>query len=220
MEHIDIILFAALAVFVLIRLWSVLGRRNDDEPQRPNPFATPASGEEDGVIVRPARARSPATPLLTAEGHAVASLAGGLDKIREKEPTFDEKAFLQGAKTAFAMIVGSFAKGDLSPVERFLGPAVLGPFQKVVAARKAAGHIHENRIEKIADAEIEAAHLEGEKAFLTVGFVSHQMNVTRDASGSVVAGAADKIEEVRDLWVFARDLKSDDPNWRLVETRS
>ncbi|MDD5585823.1 MAG: Tim44/TimA family putative adaptor protein [Alphaproteobacteria bacterium] len=222
MNNLDIILLAAIAAFILGRLWLVLGRRNDDEPERPNPFAASLPGEKDeeDVMVLPKSVPGTEPPVITPEGHAVASLAGALDLIRETDPAFDEKTFLQGAKTAFTIIVETFAKGDLSPVSAWLAPSVRESFEKAVAARKEAGETLEAHIERIADADIARARLEDSRAFLTVDFTSHQTNVVRNAAGQIVLGAPGQTEEIRDTWTFARDLKSDDPNWQLVETQA
>lgn len=222
MAYLDIILFAAIAAFVLGRLWLVLGRRNEDDPQRPNPFATPAPQQQDeeGVTLHAAKARALPAPAegLTPGGHAPASLAGALDQIRALDTTFDEKQFLQGAKTAFRMIVEDFAKGDLGHVAGFIAPAVLEPFQQSVAERRAKGHTLENRLDRITESEVSAARVEGSRALITVDFTSLQMNVTRDRHGAILDGSPDRVEEVHDRWVFARDTKSPDPNWQLVET--
>jgi predicted lipid-binding transport protein (Tim44 family) len=222
MDYLDIIVFAALAVFIFARLWAVLGRRNEDEPQKSNPFTAhvPVVRDEEDVMVLPDRARSPETPVITAAGHALTSLAGVLDQIKGLDPFFDEKQFLQGAKTAFSLIVEGFARGDLSATARWLAPSVLDSFQKAVAARQDAGHVFEGKVERIADAEISAAKLDGSRALLTVTFVSVQANVLRDGHGQVLSGTPGQAEEIRDAWGFSRDLQSTDPNWILVETRS
>jgi len=222
MEYLDIIVFAAVAVVLLVRLWGTLGRRNGDEPERPNPFIAPptASHDEEDVMVLPDRARAQPSPLITAEGHAADSLAGAIDRIKALDPAFDEKKFLEGAKIAFARIVEAFAKGDLTGAGKILAPSVREGFQKAVDARRAARETLESRIGKMVSADVVAAQVEETKASLTVEFVSNQINVTRGASGAVVSGSPQQAEEIRDVWVFARDMKSPDPNWQLVETRS
>ncbi len=225
MDHIDILIYAAVTVFLLSRLWAVLGRRDDDEAERPprnNPFGSSENGQvdEEDVMVLEGRVKSVTPAILTQGGHAPASLAGALDQIRSQDPLFDEKKFLDGAKAAFTKIVGCFASGDLSPVERFLGPAVYQPFLKAIDARRAAGQTLENRIERLAAADIVAAKTEESSAILSVEFVSHQVNVLRDASGQILDGAVGQAEEVRDLWVFSRDMRSANPNWQLIETRA
>jgi predicted lipid-binding transport protein (Tim44 family) len=170
-------------------------------------------------MVLPERQITPEALAITAAGHAPASLAGVLDQIKEADPSFDEKLFLQGAKEAFARIVEGFAKGDLSRIGHWLAPPVLESFYRAIDDRKAKGQTLESRLDSISEADIAAARLDGSQAALTVTFVSAQTNVTRDAQGAVVAGAEDRPEEIRDVWVFARDLKEADPNWILVETR-
>jgi predicted lipid-binding transport protein (Tim44 family) len=225
MPYLDIIIFAVIAAFLLTRLWSVLGRRDDDGPQRSNPFATPAKPQQDeeDVMVLPDRAKALPPPGATS-AYAPDSLAGVLERIREiVGPTpspFDEKEFLQGAKTAFAMIVGDFAKGDMARSARILAPPVLERFRKAIGDRVAAGQTLEHRMDRIADAGVTAARLEGDRALVTVDFTSHQVNVTRDAQGNVMAGTPGRAGEIHDRWIFARDLKSADPNWQLVETEN
>ncbi len=217
----DIIIFAAISVFLLVRLWSVLGRRGDDETQRPNPFVKPAapSHDDEDVMVLPDRAKALPPPLAPL-AHAPASLAGVLDQIQALDPAFDEKKFLQGAKAAFAMIVEEFAKGELARSSRILAEPVLQQFQKVITDRTAAGQTLESHMDRVAEANVVAARLEEGRALLTVDFVSYQINVLRDAQGQIIDGTPNHAEEIHDRWVFAHDMKSDDPNWQLVETRS
>ncbi len=227
MENFDIFIYAAITIFLLSRLWQLFGQRDEDEGEdrpssRPNPFATPEKPQtdEEDVMVLEGRARAVEPSVLTPQGHAPTSLAGALDQFRATDPAFHEKKFLDGAKTLFTKIVECFAAGDLGPVTRFLSPAVLQPFEKAIAARKEAGQTLENRIERLAAADIVAAKLEGSAATISVEFISHQTNLLRGADGQVLDGRPGQAEEVRDLWVFRRDLRDENPNWQLVETRS
>jgi predicted lipid-binding transport protein (Tim44 family) len=222
MNHLDILLFAAITVFVLVRLWLVLGRRNDDEDERANPFASsPSSQDDEDVLVlpKPKPAETDAT-VITPAGHAISSLAGVMDQIKTLDPAFDEKTFLQGAKAAFALTVEGFVKGDLTPVARWLAPSVLARFQTAIEARRTAGETLEGHIERIAEADVTTARLEGARALLTVSFTSYQENVVRNAAGHILSGEPGQTEAIHDMWVFARDLSSDDPNWQLVETHA
>lgn len=222
MEMWDIVIYGAIAAFLFYRLWSVLGQKDDSNQVEPreNPFGPKESSKDDeeNVMVLEGRARPIVPSLLSA--YAPTSLAGVLDQVRATDPAFNEKQFIEGAKIAFQRIVGAFALGDLTPVARFLGPAVRGPFESALGQRKTAGHTVEGRIEKIIAADIVAARFEDSKALLTVEFVSHQVNIVRDAQGQVVEGTPGRAEEVRDIWIFARDVSSPDPNWTLVETHS
>ena len=226
MANIDIIVYALVAGILLVRLWAVFGRRNDEDRQRPNPFATPAPGlRKDGDVPfrldsgrRDDLASLPLgqTPILAAP----MSLLGSLEQVRQLDPGFDEKQFLQNARTVFSTVVAGFAKGDLSDAARLLSPSVLAGFQSAIEARKVAGETLETRIPRIKDAETTAARIEDNRILVTVRFASEQENILRDASVNVMHGAPGKTEEITDLWTFARDAKSPGSEWRLVETRS
>jgi predicted lipid-binding transport protein (Tim44 family) len=222
MAHLDIIIYALIAVVLLVRLWAVFGRRNDSDRQRPNPFITPAPGvrDDEDVMVLAERGRKPGAPPLAPLAAAPQSLQGTLDAIKQLDPSFDEKQFLQNMRTLFTKIVDAFAKGDLADVKAYLGPVVLSRFAAAIAARKAAGETLSCRIVRIRDAETAAARLEDSRVFITMRIVSEQENILRDTAGEIVSGAAGKVEEITDLWTFARDMKSPNPAWQLVETKS
>lgn len=221
MAHADIIIYGVIAVVLLVRLWAVLGRRNEEDRQRPNPFATPAPGPADddsGAIVRPQlRGNAPASSF-TPISVAPLSLAGGLEQIKEVDISFDEKQFLQDAKEMFSSVVGAFAKGDLSSVKDRLGAAVLPHFAAAINARQKAGETLENKVVRVREAEVTAARAENNRAIIAVRFVSEQENILRDASGNVLSGAPGKLEEITDLWTFARDAK--ETGWQVIETKS
>ena len=221
MANLDIIIYALVAVVLLVRLWSVLGRRNDDERQRPNPFATPAPdakenapfqlepGKNDGV--RPAFGPMALAPT---------SLAGALEQIKQLDPTFDEKTFLSDARATFTTVVVGFAKGDIAEIEPLLGATVLPGFKSAMEARQKAGETLETNIARIRDAEVTTASVGENSAFITVRITSEQENILRDAGGKILHGTPGQPEEIVDLWTFARDVKAPNAPWRLVETRS
>jgi predicted lipid-binding transport protein (Tim44 family) len=230
----DLILYAVIAVVILTRLWSVLGTRNDGDIERPNPFAVPADDKKSGQTQDAAFAANPRPGdrpndrpgnrpvLLKTFQAAPASLAGGLEQVKQLDPAFDEKQFLQGARAAFTMIIEDFAQGDMARSERFLAPAVLAHFRAALEARRQAGQTLENKIDGIAEAEIIAARTDGKQAYLTVRFVSRQQTTLRDAAGQTIGGSGnssgDKLDEVTDIWTFVRDTASIDPNWQLAST--
>jgi len=216
---VDIVVFALIAGFLVFRLRSVLGRRHGDERVRPNPFVTEAGAPPpaDNVITLPTR---PAPVAEEEPDNEPYSLATGLSRIRAVDPTFDEKAFVQGAGQAFQMIVGAFAKGDTAALRPLLSDDVYENFARAIRARVSAGESHETRIDTISDADLLEARLEGRTAFVTIKFISQQMNVSRDANGQVIDGDASRAIEVVDIWTFARNTRSRDPNWLLVETRT
>jgi predicted lipid-binding transport protein (Tim44 family) len=222
MAHADIIIYGVIAVVLLARLWFVFGRRNEEDRQRPNPFATPAPGpaDDNGAAIQRAQPRGnapvPFAPILVAP----MSLAGGLEQIRQIDASFDEKQFLQDAKGIFTNIVGAFARGDLSTVKDRLGAAVLPHFAAAINIRKKAGETLENKVIRIRETEVTAARAEGNRAVIAVRFVSEQENILCDASGNTVSGAPGKAEEITDLWTFARDAGDSKTGWQVIETKS
>lgn len=216
---IEIVVFAMIAAFLVFRLRSVLGRRNGEERQRPNPYAAPRPGQDlpDNVVVLPERGR---TADATAEDEGPPSLAVGLARIKAADPSFEEKPFVQGAQSAFEMIVQAFAKGDTTALRPLLSDDVYDNFAAAIRSRTAAGETLETRVERIKDADLLEARMEGRNAVITAKFVSDQVNVTRDTAGTVVDGDPERVQEVTDIWTFARDTRSRDPNWLLVETRT
>jgi predicted lipid-binding transport protein (Tim44 family) len=213
---IDILVYAVIAALLLGRLWAVLGTRNEDDPQRPNPFEPPSGlrpGREDeppqtNVV---SRMMPPPPP--------PRSLAGGLAQVSAADSSFEEKQFLQESRDIFTSIVGAYAAGNLAVVSEFLSPTILGHFQRAVDARTAAGQKAQTTISQIKETEVVAARAEDKKAFVTVRFVSDQENILRDASGTIIGGAEKKYEEVTDIWTFARDTQAPGAKWVVVETK-
>lgn len=216
---IDTIILAVIAVLLFARLWTVLGRRNDEDKLRPNPFLAPLfpaqNKKEQDPKKEPVRELP---PLLQSFKAPPTSLAGGLEQIKHRDPAFDEKQFLQTAKLHFTLIVEDFAKGDLTQITSLLAPAVAAHFQTALEARNKAGQKAESKIISIKEADTDAARLDGDQARITVRFVSIQENILRDANGQVIGGAPGKREEVTDLWTFTRDMVVADANWLLAET--
>jgi predicted lipid-binding transport protein (Tim44 family) len=216
---VDLILFGMVAAFLVLRLRGILGKRTGFErpPRQPERVpGAPVPGrvvEADAVDVAPAEAvrtgvpdpRSPA-------GQAVA-------RIRAVDPTFDPANFLAGARGAFAMIVEAFARGDRETLRGLLSDETYAGFEQAITARESAGETQRTELRAITEMAIDGAELRGTTADVTVRIVSDQVNMTMAADGSVVSGA-DAVTELVDVWTFQRDLRSSDPTWRLVGTRS
>jgi len=217
----SIIFFAIVALFLVFRLRSVLGRRTGQERYR-DPFAqrsTPPPPANAPMPGAPSEGRGPiiegtATPV------SDAPLAAGLAKLKSADRTFDERAFLKGARGAFEIIVNAFAAGDTGALKPLLNAEVYRSFAEAIQQRQAARETHETNLLTVKDCELTEAGLEGNAAFVTVKFVSDQVNVTRAADGKVIDGDPDRVVEKTDFWTFSRDTRSRDPNWQLVATRS
>ena len=128
--------------------------------------------------------------------------------------------FVGGARSAFEMIVHAFASGDTATLRPLLSDEVYERFAEAIRHRVEAKETHETTLVAIKSADIEEAELNGRTAFVTMKFVSDQINVTRTADGQIVDGEPDHVVEKTDFWTFARNTRSQDPNWLLVATRS
>jgi len=214
------LIFAAVAAFVLFKLRSVLGRREGHEQQEPDYFAeaersaeAAAETNNDNVVQMPNRA---GREQLDMDPNSPA--ADGLRDIQAADGSFDPAQFLEGAKAAFEMIVGAFANGDRNTLRPLLASDVYASFEQAIADREQAGESLETTFIGFKSANITAAAMQGKDARVTVTFVSEQSNAVRDADGNVVDGDPAAIDKITDIWTFARDTGSRDPNWQLVET--
>jgi predicted lipid-binding transport protein (Tim44 family) len=212
----DIIFFAMVAAFLVLRLRSVLGRRTGNERPPPGlaPRRAPGMGPADNVIDL-AAVRKP-----DAEAPIPGPAGPGLSAIRAADPSFAPEGFLEGARAAFGMIVAAFAAGDTRTLRPLLSDEVYRHFAAAIEARAKAGERLETELVRIRSAEAVEAGLEGGLARITVRFASDQVNVLRGTDGAVVEGDPDRVAEVVDEWSFARELRSPNPNWALVATRS
>jgi len=146
--------------------------------------------------------------------------AVGLDAVLAQDPAFDPQHFLTGARAAYEMIVTAYAEGDRRTLKNLLSREVLDGFDSVIRERENRGETSETRFVSIDKADIIGAELRGRSAQITVRFVSQLISVTRDRSGAVIDGNAERVTDVTDVWTFARDLSSRDPNWKLVATEA
>lgn len=223
MSGLDIIFFAGVALFVGYRLYQVLGTRTGNErpPEMPDRTEMPSSNtaRPDAKpmpanvtpLPRPARAMPP-EPVI--EGPA----AAGIEALRQIDRTFSPAQFLDGARAAHDMIVHAFAAGDRETLKPLLDKDVYDSFDGAITAREAAGHKSEFTLVSQRSVDFTDAVMRGRIAEITVKFVSEIMSATRDAAGAVVDGVAGTVREVTDIWTFARDTRSSDPNWKLVAT--
>ncbi|MGH7097197.1 MAG: Tim44/TimA family putative adaptor protein [Stellaceae bacterium] len=220
-QYFDIILFAMIAVFLVLRLRSVLGRRTGVE-RRPDPSRNPftrrpgAAPDQIKVTTAPERSKPALAPLLAPP--PTDRLAAGLAAIRQADPGFDPDRFLDGARGALALIIDAFAKGDEAALRPLLGEDVRRAFTLAIEQRQTAKETLETRVLRIEDAEIVRAALHDQGARVVVKFVSQQINATRASDGSLIDGDPERPGEKIDTWTFARDTRTTDPNWLLVAT--
>jgi predicted lipid-binding transport protein (Tim44 family) len=228
------IIFLALAVFIFLRLRSVLGQRTGSERppyDRAAPNVVQRTQDNNNVVPMPGAVidQAPLAPTAdvappTDRWKGIAEqgtpLAQGLDAIVAQDSSFDPKHFISGARSAYEMIVLAFANGDRRALKDLLSSEVYDSFDGVIKDREKHEQKTETRFVSIDKAELVGAEARDRAAQLTVRFVSQMISVTRDKAGTIVDGNPDKVADITDVWTFARDTTSRDPNWKLVGTGS
>ena len=243
------LIFLVLAVVIFFKLRGVLGQRTGTERPPFDPFArrggdakqdgkgqdgktidaqpvagAPA-GEPDNVVALPrpagaAEAVVAADERITAVAEPGSPAAAGLAAILAVDRSFDPRQFLDGARTAYEMIVTAFARGDRKALKPLLGRDVFEGFARAIDEREQRGETVEFNFVGIDKSEIVDAALRGSSAQVTVRFLSKLVSATRDKAGEVVDGDPVLVSDVTDIWTFARDVSSRDPNWKLIATES
>lgn len=228
--EVEILFFAGIAAFIGYRLYMALGRRTGNERPPVDPFQrrerierpqAGASNQEEKVVPlsRGREAMRPVAKDSVFNRIAASSPLGlGLQAIRADDPGFDADAFFRGSKVAHEMIVKAFADGDRETLKPLLAPDVYASFEGAISAREKAGQKVDFAFVGLKSANIEDAGLRGRLAEVTVRFVSELISATKDAAGVVIEGAAGVVREVTDVWTFSRDVRSSDPNWKIVAT--
>ena len=222
-ELFDIILLGLLAGFIAFRLYSVLGRRTGHERSREEQLRLPDGAEpnpkpaaaKDNVVTLPER------PAQAGAGSAGATpLARALTDIKLADRSFDNERFLSGARSAYEMIVTSFARGERDVLRPLLSEDVFDTFERAIKSREARNVRVDFTFLKLKSSRISGAEMKGRTAEVTVTFESEVMMAGYDPSGALVEGDAKTPHSVTDIWTFARDTGSRDPNWALVATAS
>ena len=233
------IMFLVLAVVIILKLRSVLGRRTTDDEARidrnrslERARAAGKTGTNDKVVAMPRRERADQPSEATAAASAAEeervrgfaggdqSLAEGLLAIFRADGSFDPDGFVKGARQAYEMIVTAFAEGNRKALKNLLSKEVFDGFAGAISDREARGEIIDQSFVGINKADLLEAELKNGTAQVTVKFVSELISATRDRAGAVIAGDTKKIKEVVDIWTFAREVASRDPNWRLIATQA
>jgi predicted lipid-binding transport protein (Tim44 family) len=237
----DIILIGLVAVFLILRLRSVLGKRTGNErPPARDPFAPPApptaaprvgdapagASGNDNVVPLPSTAAPAPRPSLSTTGPGgiratvLPVATAGVAAIRAADPSFDPIGFSGGARAAFTTIVEAFAKDDTASLRPLLDGPTVASFEAAIRGRAERKEKAETTLIGFEASDISAASMQGTQAVVTVRFVSEQINVLRNAEGQIVDGNPNEVQKVVDLWTFRRDTKSSDPNWLLIKTES
>jgi predicted lipid-binding transport protein (Tim44 family) len=236
------LLFLVLAVVVFLKLRSVLGRRTGHEQTRYERYkaqreASQRNGKlagQEKVVTLPRREREPVDQRPLAEPQTrldveerVRGLAGdnaqaarGLVDLVRADAAFEPDGFLAGARAAYEIIVTAFAEGNRKTLKNLLSSEVYQGFSGAIGDRESRGEQVDQSFVGIKSADIVEAELKNGVAQLTIKFVSELISATRDRAGEVISGDPKRIKEVTDIWTFAREITSRDPNWKLIATQA
>lgn len=222
MGSVDIIILAALAGFVIWRLMAAFGTREGHEHPTGDPFTTRREGRtgarsgKDNVVQMPGTQAQPSNFAHVApEG---SPLSQGLMEIQLADRSFSPDTFLSGARQAYEMIVTAFANADRRSLRPLLDDETYDDFDAALRAREQEGQRVEMTFVGLESSRIIEATLRGSIAEVTVKFISEIISLTKNADGIVIEGDPQTVRKVTDVWTFARDTHSTDPNWLLVAT--
>jgi predicted lipid-binding transport protein (Tim44 family) len=216
-QMIQIIILAAIALFLVLRLRSVLGTRDGFEKKPPVPAPAPSSRRDRSFEVIEGGGPDPdIADFIDADGPAGKALAA----MKKADPNFGVHDFTHGARQAYEMIVMAYENGDLDTLRDLLSPEVYDPFAAAIEARRAKGYVVQAefigvREVTLVDAHFDPATAEGD---VTMRFVGELTSVVRDPQGAIVEGDAKEIKQQRDVWTFSRVMTSENPNWLLTGT--
>jgi predicted lipid-binding transport protein (Tim44 family) len=235
-DNIITLFFLIVAALIFLNLRSVLGKRTGTEKPPFDPFRRDQQDVErqsqpadDGKVITLPRRDQQSQPQADMPGryeiiddfaNPGTPLNDQLRQVYDNDPTFDPKQFVDGAKAAYEMIVQAFAEGDRKSLKTLLSNDVYQGFDQAITAREKAGETVKSTFVGIEKAEISNAAMDGSEVTITMRIVSQLISATYNSAGEVIEGNADTVAEVVDSWSFARDTRSRDPNWKLVQTQS
>jgi predicted lipid-binding transport protein (Tim44 family) len=212
----EIVLLAMVAAFLGLRLYSVLGRRAEQEEESvPQRFD---SDDKAAGLARPAAAAAVPAPRPVELQGVMPAVERGIREIGGADSRFDLTQFLEGARGAYRMVLEAFWQGDRETLRELCDDDVYAGFIAAIDAREAAGETMDNTLIRIEEVRIHSASLDGKMARIALLFVADIAAVTRDKEGNVIAGSLNDAIESRDVWTFSRNVSSRDPNWLLDET--
>ncbi|MEX4005963.1 Tim44/TimA family putative adaptor protein [Neoaquamicrobium sediminum] len=232
MEFFDFgtIFFLVAAIVIFFQLRNVLGRRTGNERQPFDPYTSARTSEKsdstaaENVVSLPRRKGGSEADDAYAAIDAFAKPGTDLNKslraIRDADPSFEPKTFVDGAKMAYEMIVMAYADGDRRTLKNLLSREVFDGFVAAIADRESRSEKIQSSFVGIDKADIVNTEMKGSEAHVTLRIVSELISATRNSAGEVIDGDPETVAEVKDVWTFARDTRSRDPNWKLVATEA
>jgi predicted lipid-binding transport protein (Tim44 family) len=218
----DLILLA-ISVYVGFKLFNSLGNKDYDDKIQPPKNAAP-----NNVVQFPEGLKQSAVDVKFEEINEESyeelekkhgsQIADQIKKIRKIDPTFTEAGFVKGADTAFEIILKAFSEGDKFTLRKLLSKEMYKDFEEEIDKRNKDTKTYENTLVAVLASNIKSIALERKYAKIAVEIVSEQINLIKDKKGDIIEGNPSSVNKISELWTFARNLSSSNPNWELVET--
>lgn len=212
---IQLLVLAGIAVFLILRLRSVLGTREGfEKPRVEAPMPTKRAQPSLDVI------EGGPDPDITDYVDENSDAATALGQMKSDDRSFNVREFLRGARGAYEMILAGFEKGELSEIKPFLSDDVFDAFAGVVAAREKEGlSVDFNFIGISETSLVDAEYNQMTKlAEISVRFLSESTSAVYNSNGDLIEGSPTDVKKQRDVWTFSRKMGTDDVNWFLVAT--
>jgi len=219
----DLIFFILVAAFLVVRLRSVLGKKTGNEKRPKDIFMyqdTPLGADKKSFLDSNQSIKNKLQNKLSYKKKNNLNNNSALEKICYFDKRFSPKNFLLGAKTAFQTIIQSYAKGEISKIKYLLSTNVFSIFSKEIKSRIKKKHILEHSLISLKSAGIEKINIKSNIADIVVKFVSEQVNLLKNEKGKILKGNDEYIENHTNYWTFSKDLKSSNPNWKLIVTKA
>lgn len=206
-SHFDLILLAALAGFLIFRLFSVLGQHNNK-----NKTSTNKTKENIGKGLLWAIPTNQAS-----DQKGTSNLANRLANLQHMDAQFTEQSFIKGAKVAYEVLFQAIRDADQKAIKSLCNPKVYQFFKDRIDTYLSRDWISNDELLRILSASIADIQLGSKTAKITVAFKSEQVHEMRDKQKRMVEGDPHQIEIIKEQWTFSRDIISDNPNWQLVD---
>jgi predicted lipid-binding transport protein (Tim44 family) len=208
----DVMIYAALATVVCVMMYSILGKQTGfgsgpDQKLDPQAFGMegPANDTEEGPDA------------IEREKDLQEAERLGLSAITRLDPSFSIAQFMDGANQAYSMILDAYAGGDRALLGELLTDETYAVYDAAITAREAAGQTQVTDLGRLRKTSISGARTEGSIGFIRVLYEAELTSALLDAEGKLVQGDPDVLSAVSEIWEYTRDLRGDDPNWRLAE---
>ncbi|MBH71201.1 MAG: hypothetical protein CFH28_00541 [Alphaproteobacteria bacterium MarineAlpha6_Bin6] len=219
----DLIFFVLVAAFLIIRLRSVLGRRTGNEKRPKDIFMyqdTVLGSGKKKTISEKEDIKEKSFDESLSKNKVNLKKGTALEKIYYFDQTFSTKKFLAGAKNAYQQIINSYANGEINKIKYLLDSKVFSTFSNEIKSRVKKKYTLEHTLISIKSAAVEKIYVKSSIADIVVKFVSEQVNLLKNKDGKVLKGNDEYIENHTNYWTFSKDLKSNDPNWKLIVTKA